>query len=174
MKKNNLDINKVYEKSSCSSVINIEMIEELETTLLSKIYDLELTLNRIRSQQVDTIVSVVDRKFHDFQKNTNSNIDLTLNNQYQGLRKDISNINTKINVFESQNDFIKNKTNIFPDIKKMIEDKFIILTDKIKSDLYDIEEKQIILITKKLKIHLQNKIQYLIKYLRVVILSSSL
>jgi len=66
--KNNLDINKVYEKSSCSSVINIEMIEELETTLLSKIYDLELTLNRIRSQQVDTIVSVVDRKFHDFQK----------------------------------------------------------------------------------------------------------
>jgi len=67
-KNNNLDINKVYEKSSCSSVINIEMIEELETTLLSKIYDLELTLNRIRSQQVDTIVSVVDRKFHDFQK----------------------------------------------------------------------------------------------------------
>jgi len=45
--------------------------------------------------------------------------------------------------------FIKNKTNIFPDIKKMIEDKFIILTDKIKSDLYDIEEKQIIFITKK-------------------------
>lgn len=67
-KNNNLDINKVYEKPSCSSVINIEMIEELETTLLSKIYDLELTLNRIRSQQVDTIVSVVDRKFHDFQK----------------------------------------------------------------------------------------------------------
>jgi len=86
-----------------------------------------------------------------FKKNTNSNIDLTLNNQYQGLRKDISNINTKINVFESQNDFIKNKTNIFPDIKKMIEDKFIILTDKIKSDLYDIEEKQIILITKKIE-----------------------
>jgi len=84
-------------------------------------------------------------------KNTNSNIDLTLNNQYQGLRKDISNINTKINVFESQNDFIKNKTNIFPDIKKMIEDKFIILTDKIKSDLYDIEEKQIIFITKKIE-----------------------
>jgi len=33
----------------------------------------------------------------------------------------------------------------------MIEDKFIILTDKIKSDLYDIEEKQIIFITKKIE-----------------------
>jgi len=69
---------------------------------------------------------------------------------------------------------LKIKQIFFQILKKMIEDKFIILTDKIKSDLYDIEEKQIIFITKKLKIHLQNKIQYLIKYLRVVILSSSL